>query len=98
MPETRSEVGIPISAGGLVLGALDVQSTQARAFGSETIAMLQTLASQIAVAIQNAGLAESTQINFQELERLYRASRQIAAAHSKEEALQTTARLLIDTP
>jgi GAF domain-containing protein/HAMP domain-containing protein len=98
LPETRSEVGIPISVGSLVLGALDVQSTQAGAFGPETIVMLQTLASQIAVAIQNVELVESTQINFQELERLHRASRQIAAAHSKDEALQTTAQVLIDTP
>ncbi len=43
-------------------------------------------------------MAELTQINFQELERLHRASRQIASAHSKAEALQTTARILIDTP
>lgn len=98
LPETRSEAGIPISVSGLVLGALDVQSTQPGAFGPETIILLQTLASQIAVAIQNVELAESTQINFQELERLHRASRQIAAAHSKGEALQTTARILIDTP
>lgn len=98
LPETRSEVGIPIEVGGFVLGALDVQSTQPSAFGPETVVMLQTLASQIAVAIQNAGLLESNQINFHELERLHRASRQIAAAHSKEEALQTTALVLADTP
>jgi GAF domain-containing protein/HAMP domain-containing protein len=98
LPETRSEVGIPISVGGLILGALDVQSTQAGVFGPETIVMLQTLANQIAVAIQNAGLVESTQINFQELERLHRASRQIASAHTTDEALKTTARVLIDTP
>ncbi len=77
---------------------LDVQSTQAGVFGPETIIILQMLASQIAVAIQNVELAESTQINFQELERLQRASHLIAAANSKEEALQTTARVLIDTP
>ncbi len=98
LPETRSEAGIPISVGGLVLGALDVQSTQANAFGPETIVVLQTLASQIAVAIQNVGLVASTEVNFQELERLYRASRQIASAESKSEALQAAARALQDSP
>ena len=98
LPGTRSEVAIPISVGGLILGALEVQSEQPEAFGPETIILLQALANQIAVAIQNLELAESTQINFQELERLQRASRQIASSHTKAEALQTTARILIDTP
>ncbi len=98
LPETRAEAGIPISVGGLVLGALDVQSTQAGAFGSETIVVLQTLASQIAVAIQNVGLVESTEVNFQELERLYRASRQIASAESKSDALEAAAQALKDSP
>ncbi|HEX2697846.1 MAG TPA: GAF domain-containing protein, partial [Anaerolineales bacterium] len=74
LPETRSEAGIPISVNNLVLGALDVQSTEANTFGPEVIVTLQTLASQLAVAIQNVGLVASTEVNFQELERLYRAS------------------------
>ena len=98
LPETRSEAGVPISVGGLVLGALDVQSSQAGAFSSDTVVMLQTLASQIAVAIQNVGLVESTQVNFQELERLYRASRQIAAAQTKQDALLAAGRVLKDSP
>lgn len=98
LPETRSEVGVPISVGDLVLGVLDVQSTFPNAFGPDTMVMLETLASQIAVAIQNVGLAESTQVNFQELERLYRASRQIAASQSDKEALQAAGRVLKDSP
>ncbi len=98
LPETRSEAGIPISVSGLVLGVLDVQSTQPNAFGPETLVMLQTLASQIAVAIQNVDLAESTQVNLQELERLYRASRQIAAAQTEAETMQETWRVLKDSP
>ena len=98
LPETRSEVGVPISVSGLVLGVLDVQSTHPNSFGPDTMVMLQTLASQIAVAIQNVGLAESTQVNFQELERLYRASRQIAASQTDEEALQAAGRVLKDSP
>lgn len=98
MPETRAEAGIPISTGGLVLGALDVQSTEVNAFDAETVVVLQTLANQIAAAIQNVGLIESAQVNFSELERLYRASRQIAEAETEREALELTGRVLQDAP
>lgn len=98
LPQTRSEVGIPIAIGNLVLGALDVQSTEPGAFGPDTIVMLQLIASQLAVAIQNVGLVQSTQFNFQDLERLQRSSREIVAARSKHEALQVLARIVADAP
>jgi GAF domain-containing protein/HAMP domain-containing protein len=98
LPETRSEVGIPISAGGTVLGAIDVQSTKAGAFGPETVVMLQILANQIAVAIQNMSLVASSQFNFQELERLLGASHRIAASQTRTGAFETAARLLRDSP
>jgi len=95
---TRAEVGIPISSGDLVFGLIDVQSTEPNVFDDETIIVLQTLANQIAAAIQNAGLVESTQINLQELERLYRSSRQIAQAQSVSEALAIVNSALKDSP
>ena len=98
LPETRSEAGVPISIGGTVLGALDVQSTQPGAFGPDTIVMLQTLASQIAVAIHNATLTELVQVNIHELERLYRSSSQISAAPSENELAQVVDRVLQDSP
>jgi GAF domain-containing protein/HAMP domain-containing protein len=99
LPETRSEASVPFSLGSLVLGVLDVQSTQPDAFsGAETIVMLQTLASQIASAIQMTGLIESSHVNFAELERLYRSSRLIAAAGSEVEILKSVAQVLTDAP
>src|SRR5512140_1972134 len=98
LPQTRSEVGIPIMLGNLVLGAMDVQSTEPGAFTPDAIVMLQLIASQIAVAIQNVGLVQSTQINFADLERLQRSSRELVAARSGEEALQVLARILTDAP
>lgn len=98
LPETRSEAGIPISAGGTVLGALDVQSTKPAAFGPETVVMLQILANQIAVAVQNMSLVASSQFNFQELERLLRATHLIAAAKSRSEAFETAAKFLREAP
>jgi GAF domain-containing protein/HAMP domain-containing protein len=56
LPETRSEMALPLVAGGQTLGALDVQSTEPEAFSEEDISTLQILAEQIAIAIQNANL------------------------------------------
>ncbi|NJN80518.1 MAG: GAF domain-containing protein [Anaerolineales bacterium] len=95
LPETKAEATIPISLGNnLVLGVLDVQSTQPGEFSPDTIVMLQTLASQIAIAIQTAGLIEASQINFQEVERLYRSSRLIAEANNESEILNVGGQIL----
>jgi GAF domain-containing protein len=61
LPETRSEMALPLAVGGQILGALDVQSTEAQAFTEEDIAILQILAEQLAVAIQNANLFNETE-------------------------------------
>jgi GAF domain-containing protein len=60
LPETRSEMAIPLRVAGNVIGALDVQSTQTNAFSPEDIGVLTTLADQIAVAIENARLFGET--------------------------------------
>lgn len=98
LPETKSEATMPISLGNLVLGVLDVQSTQAAEFSPDTIVMLQTLASQIASAIQTTGLIEASQINFQEMERLYRSSRLIAEANNESEILSGGGQILKNAP
>ena len=98
LPETRSEASLPISIGNLVLGVLDVQSTQAGAFDSETVVMLQTLSSQIATAIQTTGLTETSQVNFEELARLYRSSRLIAEANTEQGILEISSQILKEAP
>ena len=54
LPETRSEMAIPLLVTGKVIGVLDVQSAEINAFSQENISVLATLADQIAVAIENA--------------------------------------------
>jgi GAF domain-containing protein/HAMP domain-containing protein len=98
LPETRSEASMPISIGNLVLGVLDVQSTEAGAFSHETVIMLQTLSSQIATAIQTVGLTETSQVNFEELARLYRSSRLIAEANTEEDILEIGSQILKEAP
>ena len=62
LPETRSEMALPLSLRGRAIGVLDVQSTQANAFTSADVETLSILADQIAIAIENARLlSESTQ-------------------------------------
>ena len=56
LPDTRSEMALPLRVGGRIIGALDVQSTQSNAFSENDVANLSTLADQIAIAIENARL------------------------------------------
>jgi|GEM_PF-509770 len=59
-PDTRSELAVPISVGGKVIGILDVQSTELDAFDESDLDTLQTLADQLAVAMENARLYQET--------------------------------------
>lgn len=60
LPNTRSEMAIPLRVTGTVIGALDVQSIETNAFSQEDIGVLATLADQIAIAIENARLFGET--------------------------------------
>jgi GAF domain-containing protein/HAMP domain-containing protein len=71
LPDTRSELAIPLIVGDRLVGALDVQSTQADAFAAGDVQVLQTLADQLSVAIENAELFQRTQANLNELSKLY---------------------------
>jgi PAS domain S-box-containing protein len=61
LPETRSEMALPLIARGQAVGAMTVQSEEQAAFSDEDIAVLQTMADQVANAIENARLLEETQ-------------------------------------
>nr|MBP7691995.1 GAF domain-containing protein [Anaerolineales bacterium] len=61
LPETRAEMALPMRARAGLIGALDVQATDRNAFNDDDIAALQTLADQLAVAVDNARLFEQTQ-------------------------------------
>ena len=60
LPETHSEMALPLLSGNQITGALDVQSTQRGAFIDDDIQMLSLLASQVSLAIENARLFEET--------------------------------------
>jgi len=72
LPDTRSEIAMPLRFGEEIIGALDVQSTEPNAFSQEDINILGTLADQVSVAIQNSQQFEETRKALSESEALSR--------------------------
>jgi GAF domain-containing protein/HAMP domain-containing protein len=72
LPQTRSEIALPLHAGDQIIGALDVQSTEPNAFQQEDINILSTLADQVSIAIQNAQQFDATRKALNESEILSR--------------------------
>ena len=72
LPNTRSELAIPLAVGGRLLGVLDVQSTTPNAFHASDVQVLQTLADLLSVAIENAELFQRTQASLEEARMRYR--------------------------
>ena len=69
LPNTRSEMALPLRAKGDTLGALSVQSEKVNAFSNEDISALQGMADQLAIAIRNAHLLKDLEAANQELLR-----------------------------
>jgi len=68
-PETRSELIVPLFYKGRVIGVLDLEHTRPNFFNSEHERMLTTLASQIAIAIENARLYQAVHRQERQLEK-----------------------------
>jgi len=71
LPESHSEMALPLRLGPEVVGALDIQSTETNAFSNEDMPVFTTLADQVSVAIQNARLLEQAQNALREVEEAY---------------------------
>lgn len=71
LPDTRSEAAIPLRSRGRVIGALTVQSQQPDAFDEATVAVFETMADQVGVAIDNARLFAESQTAYDSLSRAY---------------------------
>lgn len=72
LPETRSEIAIPLKLRDRVIGVFDVQSETPNAFTEEDLSTLSILADQIAIAIDNARLFTQSQTILSEVQTLYR--------------------------
>ncbi len=69
LPDTRSEMALPLALGGEVIGALTVQSIDEAAFSDEDVSSLQMMADQLAVAINNARLHQQNEMLFKQAAR-----------------------------
>lgn len=72
LPDTRSELALPLRSRGHVIGAMTVQSVEGAAFDETDIAVLQTMADQAAVAIDNARLFAQSQAALDEMRTIQR--------------------------
>ena len=97
LPETRSEMALPLIVGERVLGALDVQSTKPAAFSQEDIAVLQLVANQIAVAVDNALKFSEEATLLEATSPLYRISRRLTTATTTNEVVQAIIEAVADT-
>ncbi len=85
LPNTRAEMAIPLKTGDRVIGALDVQSTRADAFDEEAQTILQSLADQIAVTLENAQLFQEIQDRVAELTTVNLVSQTVSRTQTLED-------------
>jgi PAS domain S-box-containing protein len=84
LPETCAEAAIPLRIGSRIIGAIDIQAKTTGAFTEDDIAVLQTLADQVAVAIDNARSFELSQEAVMEMREIDRLKSQFLANMSHE--------------
>jgi signal transduction histidine kinase len=77
LPETRSELALPLISRGQVIGALGIQSSQEAAFSEEDITSFQAMADQLANAISNARLYDQVQRELAERKRVEKKIRRL---------------------
>lgn len=87
VPDTRSELALPLRMGNKMLGVLDIRSKHTAAFLEDDIPALQSLANQVTIAIQNASLYQREQSRRRLAEILYEAGRSISHTLDMEEVL-----------
>jgi GAF domain-containing protein len=88
LPDTRSEMAIPLIVGNRVLGVLDVQSEHQGRFTQSDINVQSTLAAQVAAALQNAQLYEETRRRTEELAVLNEMGRALTAVRTESEVYE----------
>ncbi len=71
LPETRSEAAIPLHSRGEVIGAISVQHTEPGAFDQDMVVVLQTMADQVAAALDNARLFAEREAALESAQRAY---------------------------
>ncbi len=94
LPETQSEIAVPIATGNRVLGVLDVQHRVANGLTQEDSNLLQSIANQIVIALQNARLLEQVQRRAEREALVNTINQKIQRATSVEGVLQVASQEL----
>ncbi len=100
LPDTRCELGVPLKAKGQVIGVLDVQSDRPFTYDQADISLLQALANQAGVIIENARLLEETRRRAEELAVLNELGQALTTRLNVEDVLDAAYReasRLVDT-
>lgn len=97
LPKTRSEMALPLIVGEDVIGALTVQSTEEAAFHDEDIAALQTMADQLAVAIQNANLHRQAERRSRLLKAANRVGKEVTSILDLGKLLPQTVNIICES-
>jgi GAF domain-containing protein len=87
LPETKSEMALPLKVGEKIIGVLDVQSTESGAFNPEDEEILSILADQVSIAIENASLFDEAQ---SVIHKFVETSWQYFLGHSTQHGYQFT--------
>ena len=74
LPDTQAEMAVPMIIGQKLIGVLDVQSASVQAFDQDDLDVMQVLAAQMAVAVQNAETFAQVEKARSELELIYQNS------------------------
>ncbi|MDP1547204.1 MAG: GAF domain-containing protein, partial [Anaerolineales bacterium] len=96
LPKTRSEMALPLIVADEAIGALTVQSIEEAAFHEEDIAALQTMADQLAVAIQNSKLHRQAERRSRLLKAANRVGREVTSILDLEKLLPQTVNIICE--